>query len=295
MRFIFCFLIVFSFSLCNSVAEVISYNDNDVVEDFLVLPNEERDHSFNVRFTPAEGQFELTGMQIALFDNYGDAGSPGMRISIASSENGHPASELLDSMDVSSDNLVMSGEEITWNEISFPEFDLIFDRPDDFHIIVNVIQNDESDTLAVFVDSGEFQPSNRSGIWSSAERQWVHLIDLYGMGHNFLIRAVVRYGAEDYAPNETEALQPFDVFLNSCYPNPFNSTLNVPFYISKSDHVTIGIFDINGVYISPVVSDNFQTGFHNAVWEAEDFTAGVYFVKFTTADFTTTGKVVLIK
>ncbi len=295
MRFFVSTIIFFLFNFCISFAEVIRYDDDEVVEDFLVLPNEQRDHSFNVRFTPAEAPFELTGAQIALFDNYGDAGNPGMRVSFGLSENGHPHRDLLDSLDIVGDNLVFSAEEIIWNEIDLSRFELLFNARMDFHIIVNVLQNDEWDTLAVFVDSGEFQPTNRSGLWSTEEQDWVHLIDLFGMGYNFLIRAVVRYGVEDNVGNETDILRPSESSLHACYPNPFNSTLNIPFSLKNSDIVSIGIYDVQGSFVSGITRDHFERGFYNSVWEADKFNAGVYYIKFTTTNLSKARKVVLLK
>lgn len=392
MRYLFSLLILCSLCLCNAIAEIISYDDEEVVEDFLVLPNEEGNHSFNVRFTPEEGQFQIIGMQIALFDNYGDAGNPGMKISFSESENGHPCRDIIDSLDVPSDSLVLSGEEIVWNEIRFPELNLTFFGRLDFHIIVNVLQNEEWDTLAVFLDNGEFLPTDRSGIWSTEEGQWVHLIDLYEMGHNFLIRAIVDYDVEEndapvisspipditiqmnsglteianlgtvffdpdgdnlsfrfFGPPELnlainraniltvhpeqdftqanipvrvsaddqqgndpvydsfnltvsplsvqdwESGLPGEITLYSCYPNPFNPVLNLPFFLPKSDMVEIDIYDIRGLLISKVSHDYFEKGDHVAVWNADEFTAGVYFVNFATTDLSIARKVVLMK
>jgi len=165
----------------------------------LTLPdwNGFEDHSFNVRFTPREAPFQLIGLQVVLSDLDGNARNPGMDVAVFSSDDeGYPLEEIT-SFEVPNRNLILSPENnLEWNEISFADYDvdpIEFEEAVDFHIVLNVIQGDQRDTLAVMLDDGRNEPTDRSGFWNSEWEVWDLIEIVYELGYNFAIRAVVEY------------------------------------------------------------------------------------------------------
>jgi hypothetical protein len=86
----------------------------------------------------------------------------------------------------------------------------------------------------------------------------------------------------------------FELFNN--YPNPFNSSTNIEFQLSKKSFIVIQIFDINGKLVDILESDYLNAGRYRTKWNANNYSSGVYFVKMTT-DYNETNsiKMLLIK
>ncbi|MCD6594636.1 T9SS type A sorting domain-containing protein [bacterium] len=83
--------------------------------------------------------------------------------------------------------------------------------------------------------------------------------------------------------------------FNRNYPNPFNSTTAISYFISKSQNINIQIFDINGQLIKTLV-DNYKTeGNHTILWNAEHLPSGIYFCKLKTEKSEFTRRIIFIK
>jgi len=175
---------------------IVSYENQDELNFFMTLPNNYGDLSYNVRFTPPEPNFVLIGMEIMIFDMFGEPGNPGIEVSVYTSEEGLPDEEII-TFEVPNDDLVYyDGENPVFNEIYFADYDVdpvVFEGEDDFHIIVNVIINEDGDVLGVLMDEAN-QPTDRSGLWNGEAEEWYRLTDFVDFpGHNFAIHAVIDY------------------------------------------------------------------------------------------------------
>jgi hypothetical protein len=83
--------------------------------------------------------------------------------------------------------------------------------------------------------------------------------------------------------------------LNSIYPNPFNPTTKIDFSIPSDSHVNLSVYDINGRLISTIVDGPLSAGYHTKMWNASDYSSGIYIIKMSASGFNATHKVVLIK
>jgi flagellar hook assembly protein FlgD len=93
-------------------------------------------------------------------------------------------------------------------------------------------------------------------------------------------------------------------FENRCrftsLPNPFTSSTEISFQLSKDEDVNLCIYDIQGRLIKVLINDIKRAGTHNVAWHGLDknnnrVTAGVYFCKFTTEQDTYVQKLLLLK
>lgn len=71
---------------------------------------------------------------------------------------------------------------------------------------------------------------------------------------------------------------PYEIRLNACYPNPFNSITKIKFTINKSDKISIYIYDLQGRKADEIISAEFSPGEHLIEWNADNLTSGIYFV-----------------
>ena len=88
---------------------------------------------------------------------------------------------------------------------------------------------------------------------------------------------------------------PKEYSLSQNYPNPFNPTTKIKFDIPRSGDVKLVIYDILGREVTTLVNQDLKPGVYEVEWNASNKPSGVYFYKLTTADFTETKRMVLIK
>ena len=86
-----------------------------------------------------------------------------------------------------------------------------------------------------------------------------------------------------------------DFKLNEAYPNPFNPITNISYSLPENDIITINIYDIKGNHIQTVMDGYQEMGDYNFLWNAQNQSSGLYFVKMKTKLFTQTQKLMLVK
>ncbi len=84
-------------------------------------------------------------------------------------------------------------------------------------------------------------------------------------------------------------------FSLSTFPNPFNSTTTINYFLPQTQIVTIQLYDMSGRLIE-TLNDNIQTaGNHSIVWDSREFGSGIYLVQIQSETETRTAKLVAIK
>lgn len=79
------------------------------------------------------------------------------------------------------------------------------------------------------------------------------------------------------------------------YPNPFNPTVNINYYLDVSGAVTIEAFNVLGQRVDELVNENQSAGEHTFSWNAGRLPSGFYIVRISTEDGAGTIKVSLVK
>jgi hypothetical protein len=77
-----------------------------------------------------------------------------------------------------------------------------------------------------------------------------------------------------------------DYKIYNNYPNPFNLTTTIKYYLSKDFNITIDILNVNGEKINTLFSGVQSPGLHSIVWNGinsrgQIAVSGIYFVRFT--------------
>lgn len=121
---------------------------------------------------------------------------------------------------------------------------------------------------------------------------------------NVLLRPIV----SGIAQNGNGIPSEFKLYQN--YPNPFNPSTKIKFAIPLSRKVSarllngqegrgvlmkLIVYDVLGKEIAVLINQELQPGSYEITWDASDYPSGVYFYKFTTAEYTETRKMILLK
>jgi len=84
------------------------------------------------------------------------------------------------------------------------------------------------------------------------------------------------------------------------YPNPFNPTTTITFYLKKADKVNLDIYNMKGQKVKSLISEQLTSGTHSTVWNGvndnnNEVSSGIYFYKVKTSRYTSVKKMILMK
>ena len=83
--------------------------------------------------------------------------------------------------------------------------------------------------------------------------------------------------------------------LHPAFPNPFNPITHINFDIPYSGHIELSIYDINGRKVDVLYDTNIDAGYHQLIWNANQFSSGVYFAVLSAGNYRSTQKIILLK
>jgi hypothetical protein len=88
---------------------------------------------------------------------------------------------------------------------------------------------------------------------------------------------------------------PNEIALGNAYPNPFNPSTTINFALPYDSEVSLSIYNLQGREVISLLNGNMDAGYHTAVWNADSYSSGVYFVKMITGDYVDIQKLMLLK
>ncbi len=88
---------------------------------------------------------------------------------------------------------------------------------------------------------------------------------------------------------------PAEFALSQNSPNPFNPSTTISFSLAKTGNTTIEVFNITGQKVETLINASLSAGSHSVTWNAARYSAGVYFYRITSGDFTNTMKMIFAK
>ena len=88
---------------------------------------------------------------------------------------------------------------------------------------------------------------------------------------------------------------PTGLRLNVPYPNPFNPTTTIEYYLSQDTYVILEIYNVSGQKVAVLKDGIAEIGYHSIVWNALGMPSGIYFCRLTTDDFIDMKKMLLLK
>jgi hypothetical protein len=188
-----------------------------------------------------------------------------------------------------------NGDSILSNtEVSFtwqPSIDPNFGEQPVYHVWFqtgadSVMREDADTALAVDVGALGLNLANDVQVmW------WVHAVsgpDSVESRERFALR----YFINDLPVDET---QPVEFGISSIYPTPFNSQTAVRFGADRAERVTIRAYDIQGRLVATLYNRTPRVGYHQLVWNASAYPAGLYMIRLESGSRIQTAKVALVK
>lgn len=131
-------------------------------------------------------------------------------------------------------------------------------------------------------------------------KQYEYLNEEYPEGHSYgfwrahLDDALILFSVPT-TKIEQGGITPSSFNLYQNYPNPFNPTTNIKFSIPENGYVELAIYDILGNKVKILMSEYKSEGTFTIVFNAENFTSGIYFYKLEINKLIYTKKMLLIK
>lgn len=93
-------------------------------------------------------------------------------------------------------------------------------------------------------------------------------------------------------PN-VEKQDDFQVYQN--YPNPFNPETTIRFNLQKAGSARIEIYSITGQIVKIFADNQMTAGNHSVIFDASEFSSGIYFYRLVSGDFSQVKKMVFLK
>jgi len=115
----------------------------------------------------------------------------------------------------------------------------------------------------------------------------------YGVGENGVI-IKYKYQLPVFVNEDSfPELKDFVLFQN--FPNPFNSSTKINYYISQPGQVIIKIYDVLGNLIITLLDEKKASGNYNIIWDAVSEPSGIYYVQLNVDGKLSTKKMILLK
>jgi len=102
----------------------------------------------------------------------------------------------------------------------------------------------------------------------------------------------LQYNSTPVSIEENEILHLTSNLLSQNYPNPFNPTTNIEFIIRKETEAILTIFNMKGQTLERAV---FGKGHHIYVWNADNYSSGVYYYTLESENYSETKKMIMLK
>jgi len=94
---------------------------------------------------------------------------------------------------------------------------------------------------------------------------------------------------------DTDIIVPSENSLSSAYPNPFNPTTSLDYALTANNYVSLVVYDINGQAVEVLIDEYKEAGNYNTIWNAVNYSSGIYFIGMQIGGEYFTKKVMLVK
>ncbi|HMK39592.1 MAG TPA: T9SS type A sorting domain-containing protein, partial [Bacteroidota bacterium] len=94
---------------------------------------------------------------------------------------------------------------------------------------------------------------------------------------------------------ESDDVIPSETALRQNYPNPFNPSTAISYQIATPTHVSLKVYDLLGQELETLVEAPQAAGSYSVTWNAAGRSSGVYIIRLTTAEHSSSRRMVLLK
>jgi hypothetical protein len=186
-----------------------------------------------------------------------------------------------------------------------------------YHIAVTVLRN-VSSPIGIFYVNGQQvgtftllnggPVSNNLNLWIGRSRIsnnnciiWIDELELFNRSLN--ASEIYSIWAADTCGKCKPAITSIGEFkvissefkLLQCYPNPFNPSTNIEFYLPKAEFVKLSVFNALGEEVAELLNRHIQDGTHKIVFDASSLPSGIYYYQLRVGEFVQTRKMILMR
>ena len=165
------------------------------------------------------------------------------------------------------------------------------------------VDNGGSDDVSVLLNNGDgtFQTAINYGCRGSSS---LFAVDLDGDGDSDLavtnseldsFSILINRSITTGAVESTETPSPKKFRISQNFPNPFNATTTIQYSLSEPSQVTLDIYDILGRKIQTLINIEQSAGYHQAIWNAGEYSSGIYLFRIEAGAFSKAKKMILLK
>ena len=93
----------------------------------------------------------------------------------------------------------------------------------------------------------------------------------------------------------SDIILPTEVSLSKAYPNPFNPSTAISYDVPSDMNISLVVYDVRGRMVAELANGMRLQGRYDVIWNAENQSSGVYFMKLVTDNNMKTQKMMLVK
>ena len=83
--------------------------------------------------------------------------------------------------------------------------------------------------------------------------------------------------------------------LGNTYPNPFNPSTEINYSLPMDGNISLNAYNIQGQQVADIFNGFQFQGNHSIIWDASQFTSGIYFIKLVSDHHSATTQTILMK
>jgi len=111
-----------------------------------------------------------------------------------------------------------------------------------------------------------------------------------------IVTDTVKYADYHYKLDiDTDVIIPNTIALSSNFPNPFNNTTTIRFFLPIWEEVALSVVDLGGREVKRLALEKVQAGYNEVILEARELPSGPYLIKLDGETDTVAKKIMLIK
>ncbi len=112
--------------------------------------------------------------------------------------------------------------------------------------------------------------------------------------NSFMLIDDLAFGTVTPVEENTPAL-PVQFALQQNFPNPFNPSTTIEFFLPRAGFTSLKIYNSLGSVVATLVDGTLSPGTHSIQWNAAEVPTGVYYYRLQSSGFVQTRKLVLLK
>ncbi|MBS1492723.1 MAG: T9SS type A sorting domain-containing protein [Bacteroidetes bacterium] len=164
---------------------------------------------------------------------------------------------------------------------------------------VSVLGKDIPDSTWIFSDStcGDYHrliaPGTYTLTFSAANHYSKTISSIRAQYDSTTILDVILRPNAVNITNENNTAYSFELKQN--FPNPFNPSTTIKYFIPTKNFVTLKVYDSKGTEVSRIINEYKDSGEYEIQMNNGNLSSGVYYYKLTAGDFSETKKMILLK